>query len=468
MIKNRIKGLQTLHLILAFLFPPVWLHILVLVESFEVGFTLLRDQINLPLYTVAASLAGIVSQALQPSAMPHYHRGYAWIEGLRKTNRDVFVLSFVTLSLIWATKDKAMSRQFIGMYLVTSWGGLLLLNRFSFYLLSRALLHGEQKLRTLLVGNPSITASLRRWIRQREDLGLRFVGIVGSGSPPDDLALPVIGSTAELEKVLQRENIQQVILMETRNSKSWVRHVTAICQRRGVRLLIYNHWQTYFNQPMQALNEGDLTFFAFSEEPLQNPVNRIMKRLLDLFIAIPVVAFALPLLALVVKMAHLRQSPGPLFFVQMRSGFSGRPFRIYKFRTMHVANDNPAAQATRNDPRAFSFGSFLRRTSLDEFPQFLNVLKGQMSVVGPRPHMVEHDALFEEHTEIYRERHFVKPGITGLAQERGFRGEIHRPEDVENRIAHDIEYIRNWSIWLDLGLILKTVRIFLKPPPTAY
>lgn len=469
MIQNRIRGLQTLHILLTLLFPPVWLHVLVFIEALEPKFTLLRDQINLPLYTLAAALGGLLSLAVQRPRMLHYHHTYAWIDALRKTNRDLLILSFITISLIWATKDKAMSRQFIAFYLLSSGLGLLLLNRFSYYLLSRTLLTGEQAFRTVLVGNPALAGSLKRWVRQREILGMRVLGIVGSGTPPPDANLSVLGPASELEEIVRRERIQQVVLLETRNSKSWVRHVTGICRRQACRLLIYNHWQTYFDQPMEALNEGELTFFTFSEEPLQNPLNRIVKRLMDITLSLPIVLLALPLLALIVKLVHLRQSPGPLFFVQQRSGFSGKTFRIFKFRSMHLRPQADAAQqAQRDDPRTFPFGRFLRRSSLDEFPQFINVLLGQMSVVGPRPHMVEHDNLFQEYVEVYRERQFVKPGITGLAQERGFRGEIQRREDIENRIAHDIEYIRNWSIWLDIGLVLKTLRIFLKPPRTAY
>ncbi len=209
---------------------------------------------------------------------------------------------------------------------------------------------------------------------------------------------------------------------------------------------------------------------TLTSEPLENPVNRLLKRLLDIAVSLPVVLFVLPPLTLVVWLRQRMQSSGPVFHRQYRSGLNRKKFLIYKYRTMHVANSASALtkQAQANDSRIYPFGRFLRRTSLDEFPQFLNVLMGKMSVSGPRPHLLEHDEQFSKIVNSYYTRHFVKPGITGLAQTRGYRGEISEPSLLHKRIGYDMIYIRRWTLLLDLQILLRTVSQVFFPPRSAY
>jgi len=169
-----------------------------------------------------------------------------------------------------------------------------------------------------------------------------------------------------------------------------------------------------------------------------------------------VVMFVLPFLAAGVWLVHRRYSPGPLFFKQNRSGADGKGFQIYKFRTMTVNHGKEAVQARANDVRVFKGGALMRKLSIDEMPQFLNVLKGDMSVVGPRPHMTEHDALFALECSEYALRHNVKPGVTGLAQVRGHRGPVDDAQEIKDRVTSDIEYCQNWSFGLDLQIIART------------
>jgi putative colanic acid biosynthesis UDP-glucose lipid carrier transferase len=155
-------------------------------------------------------------------------------------------------------------------------------------------------------------------------------------------------------------------------------------------------------------------------------------------------------------------SPGPVLFRQRRYGLDGEEIVVYKFRTMRVMEDgSDIAQATRGDPRVTPIGAFLRRLSLDELPQFFNVLQGKMSVVGPRPHAVAHNELYRKLIDGYMVRHKVKPGITGLAQVNGFRGETDSLEKMRGRIEHDLEYLRRWSLRLDIAIVLKTIVVVL-------
>jgi putative colanic acid biosynthesis UDP-glucose lipid carrier transferase len=206
---------------------------------------------------------------------------------------------------------------------------------------------------------------------------------------------------------------------------------------------------------------GGLPVVAVCETPFYG-FNGVLKRISD-FVFATVILLAIAPLMLFISIGVKLSSPGPILFKQRRYGLDGRKIVVYKFRTMTVAEDGDVVrQATRNDSRITRFGAFLRRTSLDELPQFINVLQGRMSVVGPRPHAVAHNELYRKLIRGYMIRHKVRPGITGLAQVRGFRGETDTVEKMKARIEHDLAYLRNWSLLLDLQIILKTVVVVLQ------
>lgn len=184
--------------------------------------------------------------------------------------------------------------------------------------------------------------------------------------------------------------------------------------------------------------------------------------MLDCVIAASGIVVLSPVLALIALAIKL-DSPGPVFFRQRRYGQNNLVFRIFKFRTMHVAEDGQhVTQATRGDDRVTRVGRLLRASSLDEVPQLFNVLRGDMSIVGPRPHALIHDKLFEEHLDLFSRRRRVQPGMTGWAQVNGYRGETRTTEDVRARLDHDLYYIENWSIWLDVEIIFRTVLVVLR------
>ena len=220
--------------------------------------------------------------------------------------------------------------------------------------------------------------------------------------------------------------------------------------------------------PVTMFEDEGMRFIALRDEPLEDPFGRFSKRCLDLAVALPVVVFILPFAALLAAALQRRYAPGPILIRQLRSGLQNMPFAIYKFRTMYVDNPESHRQATRVDPRIFPGGRWLRKLSIDELPQFLNVLRGEMSVVGPRPHMLEHNDQFAQLLLNYPVRGNVKPGITGLAQVRGFRGETKTTNELVNRVESDIYYLENWSFTMDCWIIIRTGLQVLIPPPTAY
>jgi putative colanic acid biosynthesis UDP-glucose lipid carrier transferase len=205
---------------------------------------------------------------------------------------------------------------------------------------------------------------------------------------------------------------------------------------------------------------GGLPVVAVCETPFHG-FNGAIKRLSDVVFALCILLVISPLL-LAIAIGVKRSSPGPILFKQRRYGLDGRKIVVYKFRTMTVAEDGDVVrQATRNDSRITRFGALLRRTSLDELPQFINVLQGRMSIVGPRPHAVAHNEMYRKLIRGYMIRHKVKPGITGLAQVLGWRGETETVEKMKGRIEADLTYLRNWSLLLDLQIVLKTVVVVL-------
>jgi putative colanic acid biosynthesis UDP-glucose lipid carrier transferase len=204
------------------------------------------------------------------------------------------------------------------------------------------------------------------------------------------------------------------------------------------------------------------------KEPLEDVSNRFKKRVFDLIFSTLVIVFILswlyPIIALIIKL----QSKGPVLFKQLRSGRDDEPFWCYKFRSMTVNADSDNKQASKSDARVTPIGKFLRRSSLDEMPQFFNVFLGSMSVVGPRPHMLNHTTAYKEIIDNYMVRHFLKPGITGWAQVHGFRGETRRPEDMENRVKYDISYLESWTAMLDVKIIFMTVINIIRGEDNAY
>ncbi len=215
----------------------------------------------------------------------------------------------------------------------------------------------------------------------------------------------------------------------------------------------------------RIVNIGPTWTAELQRAPL-TAIEQVCKRAIDLLIAAAALVMLTPMMILVAMLIKI-ESPGPVLFMQTRNGFNGRPFKIFKFRTMSVLEDGPVIrQATKSDPRTTRLGRLLRRSNIDELPQLFNVIAGDMSLVGPRPHAAAHNTKYEKVIAKYAYRHHVKPGVTGWAQINGFRGETKTVDLMARRVEYDLWYIRNWSIWLDLRILLRTLIVGLQP--TAY
>ena len=238
--------------------------------------------------------------------------------------------------------------------------------------------------------------------------------------------------------------------------------------REQERIIRYceQHFKHFFVVPLmsnfkhQALHLnvlGAVPYMSFFDDPLSTVGNRFVKRLFDIVFSLIFLVCFFPLIFAVVALVTKITMPGPIFFKQKRSGIGGKEFWLYKFRSMKVNTQSDALQATKDDPRKTRWGNILRKTSLDETPQFFNVLLGEMSVVGPRPHMLKHTQEYSQLINHYMIRHYIKPGITGWSQVTGYRGETKELSDMDGRVKGDIWYMEHWSLWLDIYIILKTI-----------
>ena len=213
---------------------------------------------------------------------------------------------------------------------------------------------------------------------------------------------------------------------------------------------------------------GNMPILNLRYEPLAMVENRILKRIFDIVLSGIFLVTVFPIVYLIVGIIIKLTSPGPVFFKQMRTGLNGVDFLCYKFRSMKVNDEADSRQATVDDPRKTRFGDFLRRSNIDELPQFINVFKGEMSIVGPRPHMLAHTETYARLIDKYMVRHFIKPGVTGWAQTHGFRGETKDLSQMEGRVKADIWYMEHWTIFLDLYIIYKTIANVFRGEEKAY
>jgi putative colanic acid biosynthesis UDP-glucose lipid carrier transferase len=277
---------------------------------------------------------------------------------------------------------------------------------------------------------------------------------------PPALSHPMLGKMGDIASYVREHGIKMIFISQPISAQPRIRKL--IDELQDTTASVYFLPDVYIFDLMQARfdNVGGMPVIAICETPFMG-LNSMIKRASDVVVGSAILAILAPLM-LVIALAVKLSSPGPVIFKQRRYGLYGEKIIVYKFRSMTVAEDgDKVVQATRNDQRVTPIGGFLRRTSLDELPQFINVLQGRMSIVGPRPHAVAHNEQYRKLIKGYMLRHKVKPGITGWAQVNGMRGETATLDKMEARIQYDLDYLRNWSLWLDLWIILKTVKVVL-------
>ncbi|MBA3849229.1 MAG: polyprenyl glycosylphosphotransferase [Opitutus sp.] len=474
MLLNRHRGLADLHNAVVSLLTALffWVYAEITIQFLSDYMRLTREVALLPYFL--SVVIGLLFGWRQVAATGWRLTRLSTDEAAGVAFRQVAVIALVVFAMMFATQDRSISRLFLGTFLVWTWCLHLALHVKLPRRLAQVVYGGSARVPTLFVARVVALQKVERWLRGREHLGVDLQGFVSWEKLPVGSAPPLgnwIGSAEELPQLLEDRRIGQVVLWEMPDEPAAGRRLVEACQARGARLLLRHDIEDRLGHAVVPVELDGQHYFTLHDEPLEEPLNRAIKRTFDLALSLPVVVFVLPVLMLAVRTMQRWQSPGPLFHTRPRGGAARREFAMLKFRTMHVAPSDETAevqQAKRIDDRIFPFGRFLRRHSLDEFPQFWNVLTGDMSIVGPRPVMPLLDEEFERRSRAYRTRQLVKPGITGLAQSEGFRGEITTAEQLHERVSRDLQYIAHWSIWLDVRITLRTLWQVFFPPSSAY
>lgn len=396
--------------------------------------------------------------------------------GASKTLEDVYrgtlrsvVSHFLlyTLYLVFS-KEEDFSRTFLIIFYGTLSIGFIL-NRFIGTSFQFVLLNKFKGARKVAVMGSNNTA-LRISTYLQSQRSLEFCGFVGDDASiytePGGI-VPEFVSRKIAEAAQQ--GIKDIYVAVAPNRMSQLKALEEEADKQCVRLKFVPDLGGQISSAYNINYLGsEFPVISLRKEPLEEISNRFKKRVFDIVFSSLVILFVLswlyPILAIIIKM----QSKGPVLFKQLRSGRDDEPFWCYKFRSMTVNPDSDKKQATKFDARITPIGAFLRKSSLDEMPQFFNVFLGNMSVVGPRPHMLNHTKEYKDIINNYMVRHFLKPGITGWAQVHGYRGETRRHEDMENRVKYDIQYLESWTAMLDVKIIFMTVINVIRGEDNAY
>jgi Undecaprenyl-phosphate glucose phosphotransferase len=389
-------------------------------------------------------------------------RGASLLDEIKQLTIALSTVAILMLAIVYFSKAGAVySRVWALSWVVAAWIGLLSSRILLRGLLNWARKKGYNHRRIVIVGGRDLGREVASRITAAPWTGLEILGFFCDDEVQSlDLGgaqFSTIGRVSDVAACVANNDVDQVwlamplkeedrvreVLHDLRHATVDIRYVPDLF---GLRLI--NHSIT---------EVAGLPVLNLSVSPMEG-VSRVVKAAEDRVLSFLILLITSPLfvaIAIGVKMT----SEGPILFKQKRHGWDGREIRVYKFRTMvvHQEADGVVTQARRDDPRVTRFGAYLRRTSLDELPQFFNVLQGRMSIVGPRPHALAHNELYKDQVEHYMLRHRVKPGITGWAQVNGYRGETDSVEKMRKRVEYDLYYIENWSLWFDLKIILLTI-----------
>jgi undecaprenyl-phosphate galactose phosphotransferase/putative colanic acid biosynthesis UDP-glucose lipid carrier transferase len=388
---------------------------------------------------------------------------------ISKNLRALFFFILLTGGLIFFTLDDMFSPLFLGASVLVFSTGILIWRIAIIYFLKKSRRRGLKDYKVIVVGMNKNVGSLIDGVFSNSSYGFQIEGLFTDATQIEEYETYRKGNLAEVVSFLEQTSIDEIIISLPYTQSKLINELIRYADNHMIRVNIIPEFSEYLSQVFSIDYIENIPIMKLRKEPLQSFTNRILKRAFDVGFSLAVVIFVLSWLFPVIALAIKLTSKGPVFFAQERTGKDGRPFKCLKFRSMVVNGKSDSLQAVKNDARVTRVGAFLRRTSLDELPQFLNVLRNHMSVVGPRPHMLKHTEEYRKLVDKFMVRHFAKPGLTGWAQVLGYRGQTKTVKEMENRAYADIWYIENWSFLLDLKIIIKTIiTVFFKNEENAF
>lgn len=378
----------------------------------------------------------------------------------------IHLLSFSLLCFI-VKFDQIPFRTFLHFY------GILLIVIPVWWAISRGIIkqmrrRGRNRQNVIIIGARSTAQRLHKQIVSDLSYGYRFLGYVDEAKPDDIADDDYLCDITQLEDYIKaKRNVDAIYFTLSGEKSNIMPIVTRICDNNFINFYYVLRISRFLSRHYEMSQIGTMPVAAARPNPLARLHNRFIKRSFDLFVSTIFLIF-FPIILIPAAIAIKLSSPGPVFFKQKRTGLRGEEFTCWKFRTMKVNADADKQQATHDDPRKTRVGDFLRKTSIDELPQFINVFLGNMSVVGPRPHMLAHTEQYAKLIDQYMVRHFIKPGITGWAQVNGYRGQTEELWQMEKRVEYDVWYIENWNLLLDIKIMFKTVVNAIKGEENAF
>ena len=351
---------------------------------------------------------------------------------------------------------------------------LTLIWRFGFIKMARFYrTRGFNNRRIVIVGAGESAQDFKKMLESRVEYGYKFIGFFEDRPERYNLKVRenILGSIDEVNAYALNNDIDEIFCALPYSEEIKIKDLISFGVENLIRVKIVPDMTRFLSHHLNKIEidyYGQIPVMTLRPEPLENFINRVIKRIFDIGFSVLIITFVLswliPIISLIIKLT----SKGPVFFKQKRSGFRNQTFDVIKFRTMYVHDDSNAKQATKGDSRITPIGAFLRKTSLDEFPQFINVFFGQMSVIGPRPHMLKHTDEYSKIIDKFMVRHLVKPGITGWAQVNGYRGETRNKQKMEDRVRADVWYIENWSFTLDIKIVFMTIVNLIRGEENAF
>lgn len=382
---------------------------------------------------------------------------------------EVLLHAFIFVTVLYLMGNTNVAWQALMLFYVALFWGLLL-ERFAL----RGFVHkmrtmGRNTSTVVIVGHGYATERLFKMLHDTKELGYRIAGVFSAVVPDESSRIRKYyrGEVSTLEAFLAENHVDEIFYSSESPEADEITRVARMAELRMQRFFFVPQIPRQLQGKFYAVPMGSIPVMSLQATPLKSRINRFIKRAFDLTVSSVVLVLS-PIVYIPVAIAIKMSSPGPVFFKQKRTGLYGKDFYCYKFRTMKVNVDADKVQATKDDSRKTRVGEFLRHTSIDELPQFLNVFKGEMSIVGPRPHMLKHTEEYSQLINTYMVRHAVKPGITGWAQVTGYRGQTEELWQMEGRVERDIWYIEHWSFALDLKIMALTVINAVKGEEQAF
>lgn len=433
--------------------------LLVILVSFLLAWWLRFGRAALPEPYLLAILFTLLVSAIVLPATGAFRREFEWAM-MRRLRRLVAGWAIVVLVLVSVAamlkETDTFSRIWFGLWVLLTLAGLIVLVPITHAAAVRARKREQLARKVVLVGSGEPARRVESRLRGSDSTSMNLVACFG-GAWSDTAAFPI----SKLHDYVLENKIQEVWIAAPWEDKTMLNDALAALRETVVDVNVVPDLHQYRLLNQGITEWGGLPVISLAGTPMTGS-ERTLKSVFDWLAALVIVVVTLPLTLLIAALIKI-SSPGPVLFRQSRHGLGGEAIRIYKFRTMklHEESAGQVTQAAKNDGRVTWIGRFLRHTSLDELPQLLNVLKGEMSLVGPRPHAIEHNDLFKSQIPRYMLRHKVKPGMTGWAQVNGFRGLTETPGKMALRIEHDLWYIQNWSLWLDLKILLMTPLVMI-------